>query len=132
MVGGARRLRWGRCLSGGPPGFGLAGVTGDPGRMVRLVSGSGCSHSDERRLVPWVVNRLSRVSGRSGVARRVCGRTCNGLRVACVPLRALSYHSGRAGVCAFPVFRSISSAPEWHDVGSGVALHPGIGHFSIY
>ena len=80
----------------------------------------------------WVVNLMSRVSGRSGVAWRVCGWTCDGLRVTCVSLRALSYHSGLAGVCAFNVFRSISSAPEWHAVGSGVALHPGIGHFSIY
>ena len=130
--------RWGSLAALGSPlvwgstGFGLAWVTGDPGRMVGLVAGWGCSHSDERRLVPWVVNLLSRVPGRSGVAWRVCGRTCDGLRVACVSLRALSYHSDLAGVCAFPVFRSISSAPEWHVVGSGVALHPGIGHFSIY
>ena len=120
----------GSLLVRGSTGFGLAWVTGDPGRMVGLVAGSGCSHSDERRLVPWVVNLLSRVPGRS--ACRVCGRTCDGLRVACVSPRALSYHSGLAGVCAFPVFRSISSAPEWHAVGNGVALHPGIGHFSIY
>ena len=81
---------------------------------------------------PVGVNLLSRVSCRSGVAWRVCGWTCDDLRVACVSLRALSYHSGLAGVCAFPVFRSISSAPEWYAVGSGVALHPGIGHFSIF
>ena len=132
MVGGARRLRWGSLLVWGSTRFGLAWVIGDPGRMVRLGAGPGCSHSDERRLVPWVVNLLSRVSCRSGVAWRVCGWTCDDLRVACVSLRALSYHSGLAGVCAFPVFRSISSAPEWYAVGSGVALHPGIGHFSIF
>ena len=37
-----------------------------------------------------------------------------------------------AGVVALPVVRSISSAPEWPAVGRGVALDPGIGHFSIY
>ena len=100
--------------------------------MVHLVVGSGCSHSDERRLVPWVVNLLFRVSGRSGVAVQVDGWTSDGLRVACVSLRALTEHTGFAGVVALPVVRSISSAPEWPAVGRGVALDPGIGHFSIY
>ena len=101
----------GSLLVWGSTRFGLAWVTGDPGRMVRLVAGSGCPHSDERRLVPWVVNLLSRVSGRSGVAWRVCGWTCDGIRVACLSLRALSYHSGLAGVCAFPV--------QWRIRGGG-------------
>ena len=104
----------------------------NPGRVVHLVVGSGCSHSDERRLVPWVVNLLFRVSGRSGVAIQVDGWTCDGLRVACVSLRALADHTGFAGVVALPVVRSISSAPEWPAVGRGVDLDPGIGHFSIY
>ena len=132
MVGGARRLRWGRCLSGGPPG--LVSLEW-PGSLGRWFSSSRDRVSlTQMRDVwpPWVANLLSRVSGRSGVAYRVCGWTCDGLRVACVSLRALSYHSGLAGVCAFPVFRLISSAPEWHAVGSGVALRPGIGHFSVY
>ena len=89
--------------------------------MVHLVVGSGCSHSDERRLVPWVVNLLFRVSGRSGVAGQVDDWTRDGLRVACVSLRALADHTGFAGVVALPVVRSISSAPEWPAVGCGVA-----------
>ena len=112
--------------------FGLAWVTGGPGRVVHLVVGSGWSHSDERRLVPWGVNCLLRVSGRSGVAWQVDNWTRDGLRVACVSLRALADHTGFAGVVALPVVRSISSAPEWPAVGRSVTLDPGIGHFSIY
>ena len=107
-------------------------MAGDPGRVVHLVVGSGCSHSDERSLVPWVVNLLFRVSGRSGVAGQMGGWTRDDLRVACVSLRELSDHTGSAGAGALPLVPLISSSPEWPAVGRGVTLDPGIGHFSIY